>query len=268
MRAGIRTKITIGPLNILRSPKIVIISSRHKYLSRLNVTLPDPKSTIFQAVSLNDPVEVQFGYRGQEAFSWKGEVRCTKPGTIDQTVVDAVEAGDRKLDDTKIIQSFINETPDAIVKYSIRQSGQSAGVVDSPPGVVLPRYVASNIPVWQVARQCEQTCQNGFGVDMSGWTLWKGADGKVNWGDFEEPGETFEIATAAGLISHKVADNKAALSTVETFLLPAMKHSLLFKLNDKRRGIQGVFRALEVRHVMTEMKNRTYISYGKEYSNF
>ena len=268
MRAGIRTKITIGELEILRSPLIEIISSRHKYLSRLNVTLPDPKSQIHQAVLLNDPVEVQFGYRDQKAFSWKGEVRWKKPGTIDQTIIGAVEEGDRKLEDTKIIQSWINDTPAAIIKWAIRQSGLMVGRVDNPHGVTFPRYVASNIPVWQVARQCEQTCQNAFGIDMSRWTLWKDASGKVNWGDFDEQGETFTIGTAAGLIKHHVASDKAAFNMVESFLLPGMKHSLLFTLDDQRRGIRGEFRALVVRHMMSESENRTFISYGKEYSKF
>ncbi len=93
--------------------------------------------------------------------------------TKDQMEILAVDRA-MLLDTTKIMQAWENETPEAIVRWSVRQTGLPVGRIDAV-GVILPHFVASKRPVWQVAAQAEHSCSEAFGLDMSGWTMWLGA---------------------------------------------------------------------------------------------
>lgn len=263
MITGIRTHIFIGDREILRAPHVWIESERRKPLTWAGVTLPDAMGEQYRSIRDGDPVEIRLGYRDEEPTSWKGMVVWKRTGTDDQVEVGAVcEA--LPLTDARITQSWENETPEAIIKWVIRQAGLSVGRVDSP-GVVLPKFMASHIPPWQVARQCAFTCREAFGLDMSKWALWMNADGKINWGDFDEPGDTPMIATGAGLIKHIPEGAVTGWSKVETFLLAGFRHSQKFGLVDTRRGVDGEYRALKVRHEVKERSVRTFIWFGEEH---
>jgi hypothetical protein len=266
MITGIRTHIFIGGKEILRAPRVWIESARHAPLSLAGITLPDPEGELHRSISQGDQVEIRLGYINETPAIWKGTVTWTRPGTEDQLEAGAV-GEEKPLADTRITMSWQEETPEAIVRLAVNQSGLSTGQIDSP-GVTFPRFVAGNIPVWQVARQCAHTCQRSFSLDMSKWALWRGADGKVNWGDFDEPGDMPAIKTAAGLIKHIPASDAKAASLVETFLIAGFMHSMKFRLVDVRRGVDDQFRALRVRHEVTDKSARTFIWYGEEYEKF
>jgi len=266
MITGIRTHISIGGLEIMRTPHVWIECERHSPLSRAGITLADPKGEYYRSVGLNYPVRIRIGYRDEEPAVWKGSVSRKEPGTKDQIEIRAV--GQDLALTTNIIQSWANETPEAIIGWAVGQAGLPTGQIDSP-GVTFPWFTARNIPVWQVARQCAHTCQRAFGLDMSRWALWMGASGKVNWGDFDEPGDVPVIASGAGLIKHMPANGTGALlSMVETFLLAGFRHSRKFRLIDNRRGIDDEFRALRVRHDITDRAVRTFIWYGEEHEKY
>lgn len=258
--SGVRIDITIGRNEVLRSPRWYIQSERGKYLGRAGITLPDPERELWKSIQKGDAVEICLGYRNHDPVFWQGTVAGCGPGeTKDQVEIIAIDSA-LPLTTTYIVQSWENETPEAIVKWAIGQSGLQVGQIDVI-GMVLPRFVASNIPVWQVARQAEYSCYKAFGIDMSDWAFWLGANG-VNWGNFDEPGDIALIATGGGLIDHVPADGPGALSKVETFLLPDLMHSRRIHLQDDYRGIDGTFRALRVRHEGTPDRVRTCIWYG------
>ena len=94
------------------------------------------------------------------------------------------------------------------------------------------------------------------------------AEGKINWGDFDEEGDAPMIATGAGLIQHAPASNKTALNLVETFLLSSFRHSMRFRLLDTRRDVDDEYRALRVRHDINGIKARTFIWYWEENERF
>lgn len=266
--AGINIRIRLGGREVLRAPRWWIDSARHAPLGRAGVTLPDPGGDIWRAGALGTTLELRLGYRGRTPATWSGTVTGIEPGrTKDQVALVAVDAS-APLAATRILQSWETETPAAIVAWAVRQAGLPVGRIDQP-GVILPRFVASDIPVWQVARQAAHSCQKAFDLDMRRWALWRGADGAVNWGDFDEPGDVPVIAIGAGLIRHDpVLDTPAGLSRVENFLLPDLRHSRLLRLRDVRRGIDTTYRALRVRHEGTPDKARTHIWYGVEYGQF
>ena len=266
MISGVRTHIFIDGIEIIRAPHVCIESERDLPLSLAEVTLPDPQGEYFKSIKIGGDVDIRLGYRNEEPAVWKGTVLSRRPGTNDQVLINAV-GEDLPLSVTHITQSWENETPEAIIKWAIGEAGMGVGRIDSP-GVVFPRFTASCIPVWQVARQCAHTCQKAFGIDMSKWALWMGKDGNINWGDFDEQGDVPEIETGAGLIKHSPDNGTRALNMVETFLIAGLRHSLKFRLVDTRRGIDNEFRALRVKHEIKDRSVRTFIWYGTEYEKF
>jgi hypothetical protein len=260
--SGIRTRIILGGREVLRAPEVWTEGRRHTCLGRAGLVLPDPDGTLIKAVAVGDALEIHMGYRDREPAVWSGTVEWIKPKSKDQLSVGAVGES-RPLTSMRIIQSWEDESPEAIIAYAVGQAGLTVGRIDSP-GVVFPRFVAANATPWQIALQCANTCQRSFGLDMSKWAMWMGADG-VNWGDFDEPGTGPVISSAETLIQHRPATDKAALSNIETFLLPGMRHSQRFVLEDARRGVTGDFRALKVRHQVKQNAARTFIEFGEEH---
>ncbi len=261
MIAGVVVNISIGGLEMHRSPQAWIESQRHSCLSRCGVTLADPAGELHTLVRPGDHVSITYGYRDQEPATWQGTVEWMKPGTEDQAEIGAVGT-EKPLAAARIVQAWANETPEAVIRYACGRAGLSIGRLDSP-GIVFPRFVAMNISPWQIALQCAQSCRRSYGLDMSRWALWLGSGG-VNWGDFDEPGNEVVVASAGLLISHQPASDQASLSGVEAFLIPGLGHSQKVRLVDERRGIDHEFRALKVRHEIGA-ENRTIIWYGAEH---
>lgn len=268
MISGLNISVTIGSVSVNRVPEIRIVSERHSPMTRMSISLPDPAGDIGRAVSNLDEVSVVLGYRGNTPAAWSGTVagEPTAQKNRDQVVIN-VAGPERVLSETMVRQAFYQESPEAIVKYAVGLAGLAAGQIDSP-GVVFPRFTASNIPVWQVVCQCEHSCRRVHGLDMAGWSMWMGRDGTVNWGDFDEAADLPVIASNANLITHSPGRSVRDLSRVETMLLPHMMHSMLFRLTDIRRGIDDDFRALRVEHVVRQGQARTFISYGTEYERY
>ncbi len=265
---GIRTRLIIDGLEYLRVPEMEIEYRRHEHLSAARITLPDPRGEVFQSVTSGAGMEIHLGYRDHDADVWSGTVRQINPDRKKDQIRLTGIGMELPLSSTTILQSWKNETPEAIIRFCVGQTGMTIGRIDDT-GIIFPRFTASSIPVWQVARQCEHTCFRAFGKDMNTWDLWVGKDEAVNWGDSDEIAETPVIATAAGLISHlPAAGSKNGLARVETFLMPGFRRCGKFYLHDAGRGINGVFRARIVRHVVRPDKVRTYIYYGDIYEKF
>jgi hypothetical protein len=262
MITGIRTNITIGNFEFNRAPRLWIEGQRHTCLARAGVTLPDPTGELLDAINVGtDQITIRYGYRDQDPAEWTGTVVWTKPGTLDQIEVGAVGKS-KALAETRITQSWMNESPEAIIRYAAGRAGVSVGRLDSP-GVIIPRFIASDKTPWDIALMCNQTVQRSYGRDMSKWAFYLADDG-VHWGDHDLDGDTPVIATAEGLIAHRPAGDKAALSQVETFLQPGFRHSRVFRLRDVRRGIDADYRTLKVRHEINDTA-RTFIWYGEEH---
>jgi hypothetical protein len=261
--SGIRVDISIGNYETFGAPRWWIDSERHMPLNRAGITLPDPEGTLGQTIKKGAAVEFSLGYRDQAPMIWTGTVTGTRPGeTRDELEILAADKS-LALTTTTICQGWQDETPEAIIRYAVRQSGLAVGKIDSP-GVTIPRFAAATIPVWHVARNLAQSCHRAFGMDMKKWALWLGSEG-VNWGDHDEPGSVPIIALGEGLIDHQPSADGNGLSLVETFLLPDLMHSRQFRLLDGYRGIDSRFRALRVRHEGSPDRARTFLWYGVEH---
>ncbi|WP_027360896.1 hypothetical protein [Desulforegula conservatrix] len=258
-------QIDIGGLSFNRAQKLRIISRRHSPLTMMEIALPDPDRYLFRTVKAKDQVQIGLGYRDQEPGIWKGSVSSIKPDPAKDQILITVCGEELPLTATSVVHAFENEPAEAIVKWLVNKAGLTTGRIDAP-GVTIPRFSANNIPVWQAVRQCRVTCHRASNKDMSRWAIWMDGEGKINWGDFDEETDSIPvIATGAGLISHHPVENDSGLSVVESFLLPYLRHSQLFRLEDTTRHKSGDYRILSVVHDIQETKARSFISYGAEY---
>lgn len=261
--SGVNIHITIGDLEVYRAPHWWIESLRHYPLGRAGVTLPDPTGELYQNIQYGDPVTISLGYRNEAPVIWNGTVTVRFPGqTSDQLEIRAID-GSRPLASTRILQSWENETPEALIAWAIRQAGLPVGKIGAT-GVILPRVVASDVSVWQLIRQVKHSCQTGFNLDLSKWALWLGRDG-VNFGDYDEPGDTVQIATSENLIDHQPNDFYSGMSKIEAYLLAGLSHSRTVRLIDDKRGINSLHRVQRVRHEGAPDRVRTFVWYGAEH---
>ena len=267
MITGFNTDIRVGTVLVQRVPELRILSQRNALLTRMTIALPDPVGDIFQALDDRAPVKITLGYRDQIPASWSGTLAgMTVATNKDQLILKAI-GRERPLVEAMITQSFYQETPEAIIRYAVEQAGFVTGNIHSP-GVTFPRFTASCIPVWQVARQCEHTLKRAFGFDMAPWALWMGTDGKINWGPENEPGNIPVIDSNANLIRHSPGGNHSELSRIETFMMPSLMHSQVVRLKDLKRGVEGDLKVLKVEHVLKDSQARTFISYGESYERY
>lgn len=264
--SGIRTHIIIKDYEVLRCPYVRIKSGRLYPLSSADIILNDADRKVSTTIKKGDNALIKFSYRDQEATDWMGTVTSILPGnTKDQTLLVCTGI-ELPLSTTCITESWENETPEAIVKYSLETAGFKINRIDSP-GINFDRFVASNIPVWQVVKQAAYTCEKSYNINMQKWALWIGKDG-ANWGDFDESCNIPIIQTGHGLIKHMRANGKYNYSIIETFLMPDFKSSMIFRIIDKYRKVKEYNRALHVCHSITDTKARTHIVYGGEHAGF
>lgn len=268
MITGLNIYVKVGRMEFQRIPDFKVTSERHRPLTRISIAIPDPAGNVFRTVINRDTVSIVIGYRDQVPGLWEGTVQGKSIYQNKDQVVIRVAGKERPVTETVIKQAWLQETPEAIVRYAVEQAGLQIGKIE-PAGVTFPRFVANAIPVWQVIRQCEHTLRKAYGLDMRSWAFWMGKDGKMNWHAGDEGSETLPVIDSnANLIRHSPGKGTSELGRIETFLLPHLMHSMQFQLNDFKRNISESYRAIKVEHVWEDSKARTYISYGDEYERY
>lgn len=258
---GIRVDIKIGDLEVLRCPSLWVDSERNRALTRMGVVLPDPERELFKTVAPGLALEIRMGYRGEEPGVWKGTVSHTEEGGTKDQIMIGVVGLELPLVTTKVTEAWISESPESVAAWAISKAGMATGRVDSP-GVILPRVSAGDLSVFDLVRGLQESCQRGFDLDMKGWALWVDEKGLVSWGDFDADGEVPAIESGGLLIQHVPSGAGFDRHVVESFLLPGLRHSMLFRLSDVYRGVSGTFRAERVRHEIGADKARTFVWYG------
>jgi hypothetical protein len=203
------------------------------------------------------------GYRNQQPHIWNGTADGWQQGTgkrKDQLVIYAAGI-ELPLVKKTICEMWVDESAPAIAKKILQASCLSVGIVDVP-AVAIPRMTLATVPIWQAIEQLRNTLQQGHDEDMSQHALWVDADKRVHFAPADHESETVPvIATGAGLIRHTPAQTAHGRSEVETFLLPTMRAGMRFKLDDSRRGVAGVFKAMRVTHSVTPDRVRTFLVY-------
>ena len=263
MIEGLNVRCNVGAFEVLRSPRIRLVSRRRAVLTRGEIDVPDPDGAIKATLAVKQPVRLRFGYRGESGcwHDWSGIIdgfAPLGPDTLRVLVVGAESA----LQETLITESYHGEPAATVARRILGTTGLPVATVAIPEDI-LPHIVFSGVPVARAIRQLEQSLTRSFGHDLSRHALWLGESG-LTWSSGEEPGPVPRVATAENLLSHAPATTPGALSRIDAALLPGLTHSRLVRLQDARRGVNELVKALEVEHLLESGSNRTTIMYGEE----
>ncbi|WP_297047336.1 hypothetical protein [uncultured Desulfovibrio sp.] len=268
MIEGLNIRCNVGPLEILRSPRIELVSRRRAVVSRARIVIPDPEGVARAALALGQQVTLRFGYRGEANFwqEWEGSVaEIGQPGA-DAEAADAITVQavglEKALTTTLVKDSFYGEPAAAVARRLLSATGLPVGAVEIP-GDVLPYQVFSNVPVARAIKQLANTLTRAFGYDMSRHALWLGASG-LTWSAGDEPGAAYAITTCENLIANTPPETSDGVGVVTSVLLPGLTHSRLVHITDTRRGLNITARALDVVHSLAEGGNTTIVTYGKD----
>jgi hypothetical protein len=259
MISGLNLKVKIGSYLIQRVPYVRIFSSRLHDLTKLYVQLPDFSRELYREIKLSDPVVIEFNYRGQNPAVWHGTVGSVMPGDNKDQILICGTGPEKILSETYITQSWLNETPEAIIRSVIPLEIKKI----ASTGVVFPKFIAANLSIFGIIHSCEKTLQDSFGFEVGKFAGYVDSKGAFIWGDYDD--DNFDIPvieTGGGLIKHSPAKNAYSYSKIETFLLPFLRHSMQIRIKDERRQADSYMRCNEVIHSITPEKARTYIVYG------
>lgn len=268
MIEGLNIRCNVGPVEVLRSPFIELVSRRRAVVSRATVTIPDPEGSVRAALAVKQSVVVRWGYRGEAGFwqEWEGAVDSIDQPPAGSVGADAVTVQavglEKALTTTMVVESFYREPADVVARRLLARTGLAVGAVDVP-GDVLPYQVFSGVSVARAIKQLSMTLEQAYGHDMSRHALWLGASG-LTWSAEDEPGAVYSVATAENLLAHTPPLTPDGVGVVVSVPLPGLTHSRLVHIRDARRGVDATVRALDVVHTLQEGGNSTAISYGKD----
>lgn len=268
MIEGLNIRCNVGPLEILRSPLIELVSRRRAVVTRARIVIPDPEGEARAALAVGQPVALRFGYRGEVNFwqEWEGTVAEIGQPAPDAESADALTIQavglEKALTTTLVRESFYREPAATVAKRILAATGLPVGSVDVP-GDILPYQVFSNVPVARAIKQLANTLTRSFGHDLSRHALWLGASG-LTWSAGDEPGAAYAISTCENLIANTPPETPDGIGVATSVLLPGLTHSRLVHITDSRRGLDITARALDVVHTLAEGGNSTTVTYGRD----
>lgn len=268
MIEGLNIRCNVGPLELLRSPCIELVSRRRAVVTRARIVIPDPEGEARATLAVGQPVALRFGYRGEANFwqEWEGTVEEIGQPAADAESADALTIQaiglEKALTTTHVRESFYREPAAAVARRLLAATGLPVGGVDVP-GDVLPYQVFSNVPVARAIKQLANTLTRSFGHDLSRHALWLGASG-LTWSAGDEPGAAYAISTCENLIANTPPETPDGIGVATSVLLPGLTHSRLVHITDTRRGLDITARALDVVHSLREGGNSTTVTYGKD----
>ena len=280
MITGLNINLTVGSWTVQRLPFAELCLERGAVAGRLALELPDPQGELSRALRNNDPVGLFFGYRGDQgpasasasstgtgpagygsgpAARWRGKI--TEIKGAGKTVKITALSPEKALIDTRVTECFHKESGRQVARRLITLAGLAPGRLEGPDETI-PHLVFSGQAVCDCLRQVNATLERVYEHDMAAQVYWQGQDGRVNWGDFDEPGPRAVFATGDNLISHDPLGVDEG--RVTGFLFPGLLHSQQIIIRDAKRGLEITKRALTVRHQLGAKGNLTIVSYGKE----
>lgn len=268
MIEGLNIRCNVGPIEILRSPCIELVSRRRAVVSRARIVIPDPEGEARASLAVGQAVALRFGYRGETNFwqEWEGSVEEIGQPAADAENADAVTIQaiglEKALTTTLVRESFYREPAAAVAQRLLAATGLPVGAVDVP-GDILPYQVFSNVSVARAIKQLTNTLTRSFGYDMGRHALWLGASGLM-WSAGDEPGAAYAISTCDNLIANTPPATPDGVGVATSVLLPGLTHSRLVHITDTRRGLDITARALDVVHSLREGGNSTTVTYGKD----
>ncbi len=260
MIEGFNIRCTVGGLEVLRSPRIVLALRRRAIVSRCELDVPDTDGSVQAALAKKQPVRIRFGHRGEGGtwHDWSGTVSDFQMAGEDAVRVVAV-GREQALLDTKVTEAMYGEPADVVARRLLASTGLPVADI-AIPSEVLPHIVFSGVSMAMAIKQLASTLDASFGHDMSKHAVWLGESG-LYWSDGDEPGDIPVIESAENLISH--SPNPSGMSEVVATVIPGLTHSRIVRIRDSRRQFSELVRAQEVIHSLGE-HDTTTIRYGSD----
>lgn len=267
---GISLRVTVGGLELSRTPRIRLTYRRRTILSACEIDIPDPEGSVIRQISKDQPVDVQFWYRGGGLgvrHHWQGTVEG-KAQRSGPDIVRVQAAGlEKKLLTTRVTEALHGEPAHVVAKRLLAKTGLPVAMVDVPQDV-LPHIVFSDATVAAAVKQLSWSLEQSFGYDLSKHAVWLGESG-LYWSDGDEPpgaGGVPRIASGEMLLRHSPNADVSSLSEVVSILYPGVRDSQMVRVKDARRGTDETVRAEEVIHMISGTAgNTTTIRYGADY---
>ena len=261
MIEGINIRCTVGSVEVLRSPRIVLTLRRRAVVTTCEVDIPDADGSVQAGLARKQAVRVRFGHRGEGGtwHDWSGTIKDFQPAGADAVRVFAVGL-EQALIDTTVTEAMHGEPADVVARRLMAQTGLPVATV-SIPSETMPHIVFSGVTVARAIRQLTGSLERSWGHDLSRHAVWLGEAG-LYWSDEDEPGDVFVIESAANLIRN--SPNPAGMSFAVSSILPGLTHSRLVRIRDARRQFSELVRAQEVIHSLGTDGNTTTIGYGKD----
>lgn len=260
MIEGFNVRCTVGGLEVLRSPRIVLSLRRRAVVSRCELDIPDTDGSVQAALAKKQPVRIRFGHRGDGGtwHDWSGTVSDFRMSGGD--VVRVVAVGkEQALLDIKVTEAMHGEPADVVARRLLASTGLPVADI-AIPSEVLPHIVFSGVSVAMAVKQLASTLEASFGHDMSKHAVWLGESG-LYWSDGDEPGDIPVIESTENLISH--SPNPSGMSEAVATVIPGLTHSRIVRIRDSRRQFSELVRAQEVIHSLGE-HDTTMIRYGSD----
>lgn len=261
MIQGLNVRCNVGPFQVLRSPRIELVTRRRDVVSTCEIDVPDQDGSVRPLLEKKQKVSIRFGHRGGSGLwhEWEGTVK-----DFTQTGADIIRVAcvglEQALIDTKITEAMHGEPADVAGKRLLAASGLPVADV-SIPAETFPHMVFSGVSVARAIKQLSQTLEGSFGHDLSRHAVWLGKSG-LYWSPESEPGAVYVVESACNLMTN--SPNPNGMSRAVSTLLPGLSASMLVRIHDSRRGTNELVRAEEVTHSLSEGGNKTTIGYGCE----
>lgn len=259
--------VEIGGRRIERGvERLVAVSSRLTPADRCEIDLANVDGELSGLCSQGDVVTVRWGYRGgDEAPIFVGTARQVISG--ERLHIEAVDRM-QSLFETRVTQSFINESPGAIIRWALRRVGIT-GMRVHEEAVVFPRFNIFNRTVSQVIEMVNNTLLTAYACAAAVDYRWFfDPDGVFHYGPYHEidngrnpfTGTMPVFAYQDNLIDLEPALTADGLSRLETVAVPGLRHSMPIKVVEPiHGGINGEYRVERVEYHQCPRRMRSHV---------
>lgn len=220
--------VTVGPWTTNKTGKVKVISSSINPVDTAEISIPAEGVEVSSIVKDMNVITFM-GYR--EKGTWPvfaGKVFDISWG---RNVIIYAKDMMEFLKKTTITKSFVDASPQEIVKYALMKVGISNFTLDNTQLPLKHHFVVKNLNVIQLIKYINQS----WGLD---WKYYFEPEGNFYWGSWKKsnrynggsPIATLEYGIS--LLELKPSDKETG--TLKTFLLPFIRHSQIVILRDSR----------------------------------
>lgn len=211
-----------------KTSKVKVVSSRVNPIDTAQISIP-AEGIEMTAIQKGMNVLIEMGYR--EKGTWPVFTGKVVDVSYGRDVVIYAKDMMEFIKRTKITKSFVDASAQEIVKYALAKAGIEDFTLDDQPLPLKHHFVARGLNVIQLVKYVNQS----WGLD---WKYYFEPEGMFYWGAWEKSGRFgggLPVATLEyGQNLLEFVPSDAETGTLQTFLLPFLRHSHVVILRDSR----------------------------------